>query len=537
MHNTSDAVIVGSGINGLVAAAELAGAGWSVTLIERNERLGGFIASEERTIPGYVHDTYSSWHPLFMAGPAYAALGADLHRHGLEYHNTDGLVTASVDDDGRTVVAHRDPEATAAEFEHPADREAYLAALGRFADNAEHVGGLLGTELRSWAAARHSAGLLRNTGVKGGEAWLRDVLTSGRSWCRNTFRGSEVDRLWTPWLLHAGLSPDHASGGFMLPVMAATTHGLGLPVVGGGAGRFVDAFHALLRERGVQVVTGTEVETILVTHGRAVGVTAGNRTWSARRAVLASVTPGALYDGLLRDTPDIPRPLRAEASRYRFGRGEMQIHVALSSPLAWHDSRLVDTPLIHLSDGSASTAVACAEAEANLLPRRPTVVVGQQYVLDPTRVPTGAASLWIQLQEVPYAPAGDAAGELDTTAGWTKQLAQDYATRVLARIGLHAPDVHERVRAVDVVTPVDLEQHNPNAVHGDPYGGAAELDQSFLWRPLPSAGSHRAPVAGLWHIGASTHPGPGLGGGSGHLTAQALTGRPGRLSRLTRRNR
>lgn len=536
MSTTSDAVIVGSGINGLVAAAELARAGWSVTLIERNNELGGFVASEERTIPGYVHDTYSSWHPLFMAGPAYASLGDDLHRHGLEYKNTEGPVTASVADDGRVVIAYRDPEATAAEFVHEDDRHTYLAALQRFVDNAEPVGALLGTELHSAAPLRYGFKVLRRTGLKGSTAWARDLASSGRSYCRRSFLGTEVDQLWTPWLLHAGLSPDHASGGFMLPVMAATMHGFGLPVVSGGSGQFVAAFRRLLEELGVQVITGTEAETVLVKNGRATGVIAGGQLLQARRAVLASVTPQALYEHLLGDNPVIPRAVSVEANNYRYGRGAMQIHVALSAPLTWNDPRLAATPLIHLSDGSHSTGIACAEAEAGLLPRRPTVVVGQQYILDPSRVPDGAASLWIQLQEVPFAPLGDAAGQLDTTDGWTKQLAQEFASRVLGRISEHAPNLNQVVRAIDVVTPTDLAAYNPNAVHGDPYGGSAELDQNFLWRPLPSAGSHRTSVKGLWHIGSSTHPGPGLGGASGHLAAQSLTARRSPLPHRSRRS-
>jgi len=191
--------------------------------------------------------------------------------------------------------------------------------------------------------------------------------------------------------------------------------------------------------------------------------------------------------------------------------------------------------LVHLSDGSASTAIACAEAEAGLLPRRPTVVVGQQHVLDPSRVPEGAAALWLQLQEVPFAPVGDAAGELDTSGGWTPSLAGGFADRVLERLASHAPGVRELVLGVDVITPVDLRARNANAVGGDPYGGSAELDQSFLWRPLPSAGHHRTPVPGLWHIGASTHPGAGLGGVSGYLVAQRLTAEPRPLARLRRR--
>ncbi|MFJ9369989.1 phytoene desaturase family protein [Nocardia sp. NPDC101769] len=523
----ADAIVVGSGINGLVAATELARAGWSVLLLEGQSEIGGFIATEERTLPGYRHDTYSSWHPMFVSGPAYAELGPALHDHGLEYRNTDGWVTASLADDGRVSLAHRDPERTAAQFAHAADRDAYLAMLGRLADSATSIGGLMNAELRSAPALVPLAGLLRGNGRRGTEDWLRTAATSGRGYVRREFQGPEVDHLFTPWLLHAGLSPDHASGGLMIPLLAATLHGAGLPIVAGGSAGLLTAFRSLLDSLGVQIRTSTPVERILVEHGRATGVVTPDRTLRARRAVLASVTPTALYGNLL--PPDaVPDSVRAEAAAFRYGRAEMQIHVALSAPLDWRDARLRDIPLIHLSDGSGSTGIACAEAEAGLLPRRPTVVVGQQYVLDPTRVPEGTAALWLQLQELPFSPRGDAAGELDTADGWTPRLGRGFADRVLARIATHAPDLPGKVVAVDVITPADLAAHNPNAVGGDPYGGACEVDQSYLWRPLPSVGRHATPVRGLWQIGASTHPGPGLGGGSGHLVAHALT-RPHRL--------
>ncbi|MDX3076182.1 NAD(P)/FAD-dependent oxidoreductase [Streptomyces sp. MI02-7b] len=522
MPRTVDAVVVGSGVNGLVAAAELAKDGWSVALVERGERLGGFLATEERTLPGFLHDTYASWQPLFVSGAAYAALGEDLHRHGLEYRNTDGLVTGTVADDGRVVLAHRDAGATAEVFAHAEDKAAYLAMLRRFLDNAEAIGGMLGGDPRSPAMLKNIVKLLRRERFTGTEAWLRATLTSGRSYCRSTFRGDEADLLWVPWLLHAGLSPDHAGGGLLVPVLAASLHGFGVPVVAGGAGNLVRAFEALLGDLGVDVRTRQPVERLLVTGGRVTGVISGGETIHARRAVLASVTPTALYGELLPQDVPLPPAVRGQARRFRYGRAAMQVHVALSAPPGWHDDRLAGVPLLHLSDGSASTGIACAEAEAGLLPRRPTVVVGQQYVLDPSRVPRGAAALWIQLQEVPWAPAGDAAGELDVTGGWTKALTEGYVDRVLARVARHAPDLPGKVLAWDAVTPADLAAYNPNAVAGDPYGGSAELDQSLLWRPLPSAPRHATPVPGLWHIGSSTHPGPGLGGGSGHLAAQQL---------------
>src|SRR5262249_46138621 len=343
---------------------------------------------------------------------------------------------------------------------------------------------------------------------------------------RRAFVWDEVDHLYAPWLLHAGLSPDHAAGGLMVPLFAGILHGFGLPVVAGGAGRFVAAFRSLLDSLGVRVETGVEVDRVLVEHGRAIGAAAAGRPGRALRAVLASVTPGALYGRLLPENA-VDATLRAEAASFRHGRAALQIHVALTAPPGWHDARLAEIPLIHLSDGSADTGIACAEAEAGLLPRRPTVVVGQQYLLDPARVPAGAAALWLQLQEVPHAPRGDAAGELDTTQGWTEALAQGYANRVLDRVARHAPDLRDKIRAIDVLTPCDLHRRNPNAVNGDPYGGSAELDQSLLWRPLASSGglAPRAPPGGGRGRRAPAPP-RGAGGGGAPAPVGA-TARPG----------
>ncbi|MEO6999043.1 MAG: FAD-dependent oxidoreductase, partial [Terracoccus sp.] len=219
MTRTFDAVVVGAGINGLVAAAELGGAGWSVALVDEHDRLGGFIASDELTLPGFVHDTFSSWHPLFQAGPGYAALGADLHRLGLEYCNTDGPVSASVSDRG-VVVAHRDPVVTAASFEHAEDAAAYTAMLAELGARAGTALGVLGSELSARELVRLGIGALRSLGRDGTVDLVRNSLQSGRGLVRERFRGWEVDQLWSPWLLHAGLSPDHASGGLMLAVMA-----------------------------------------------------------------------------------------------------------------------------------------------------------------------------------------------------------------------------------------------------------------------------------------------------------------------------
>lgn len=524
----TDYVVIGSGINSLVAAAELARSGASVVLLEEHDKLGGFIDSGELTVPGFIHDTFSSWHPLFMAGAAYAELGRELHVRGLRYKNTEDAgipwVCASTGTDATgtttTVLAARDPEATARAFKHDSDREAYARLLADFGDQAPVVFGALGSEMNLPSAAKLGFKMVR-MGLSKAQQLARQGLMSGRNLTRSSFTGTEVDQLWAPWLLHAGIGPEQASGGVMLPVMAASMHQFGLPVVQGGAARFVAAFEALLTDHAVVIRKATRAEGVVVSGGRATAVRTVNETITARKGVLASVSVPQLYTELL-DGPVVPERTRREVRAHQPGRAAMQIHVALSGPVPWSDERLAQTPLVHVSTGSNSTAIACAQAEAGLLPANPTIVVGQQCVLDPSRAPEGQATLWLQLQELPFEPIGDAAGELDTSAGWDEKLTEAFIQRVLSTLEQYAPGLGDLVLGTSAFNPRQLGRANRNAVGGDPYGGAAELYQNLLWRPLPRLGKGRSPVKGLWHIGAATHPGPGLGGGSGHLVAQQL---------------
>ena len=175
------------------------------------------------------------------------------------------------------------------------------------------------------------------------------------------------------------------------------------------------------------------------------------------------------------------------------------------------------------------------EAERGLLPAEATVVVGQPLTLDPSRAPDGAGLLWIQLQELPWQIKGDAAGGLDTKDGtWTEELRERYADRIQARIKAHLPNLESAIRKRVVLSPADLQDANVNLEHGDPYSGSLALDQNLLWRPLPASPGHATPMRRLWQIGASTHPGPGLGAGSGTLVAKRLL-EPPLFGRLTRR--
>jgi phytoene dehydrogenase-like protein len=209
----------------------------------------------------------------------------------------------------------------------------------------------------------------------------------------------------------------------------------------------------------------------------------------------------------------------------------MQIHFALTEPLRWDgDERLGQTAIVHLTPGLDGVSRAVNEAERGLLPAEATVVVGQPLTIDPSRAPKGAGLLWIQLQELPWELKGDAAGELDVGDGtWTEELRERYADRIQARISRHVPNLESSIRKRVTLSPADLQAANVNLHHGDPYSGALSLDQNLLWRPLPASPGHATPVKRLWHIGASTHPGPGLGAGSGTMVAKRLL--RGRLRR------
>ena len=519
----SDAIVIGSGHNGLVAAAYLARAGMSVEVLERNATAGGAVATEELTEPGFLHDTFSAWHPLFKLSAAFAELGEELAQRGLDYAESPEATTANVRADGRAIVAYRDIEQTAEGLD-PRDRAAYAAEMARFGETIPIVGEMLASELHSASAARLALRLTRRLHRRGTLEFTASVLASARAWFETTFAGSEVGELYAPWALHTGLSPDASGSGFQALAIAGSLHAVGLPVVRGGSAGFVRAFERLVEDLGGRVETGVEAERIAVRGGRAVGVVAGGSERDARRAVIANTTPTQLYGRLL-DAGAVPEGAREQGRRFRYSpRGGMQIHVSLREPLRWRDSRLDEVPIVHISDGVASVALACAQAAAGLLPAQPTIVAGQPTVLDPSRAPEGRSILWIQLQQVPYAPRGDGAGEIDVAGGWENPaLASAFTERVLAAIAAHVSNWDAARGTVTALSPVEIERRNPNLVRGDIYAGDCELDQAYLWRPLAGYGSHRTPLRGLYHCGASTYPGPGLNAASGRIVAlQAL---------------
>ena len=526
-----DAVIVGSGINSLAAGALLAKGGWSVCVLERNEWLGGAIRTAEITEPGFVHEVFSSWHPLFAGSAAYAELKDELHARGLEYLNTE-LPTGTLFPDGESVFLTTSHDANVETLGPAWDR-----TVAEFMPNADLAFGVLGTELWSREGLALAWKAYRRLGRRGLVEFAGSVLSSCRDWLTETFESERAHGLLAPWVLHTGLGPDAASSGFMAQVIAVAVELGGMPVPRGGGVKLVEALAGIIRDAGGTLETGREVERVIVSDGRATGVrTVDGETYEAGRAVLANVTPPQLYTRLLEGASDTV--LQAEARRFRFGRAGMQIHMALSERPRWTgDGRLARTAILHLTRGLDGVSRAVNEADRGLLPAEATVVVGQPMTMDESRAPKGGWVIWIQLQELPSRPSGDAAGELDVGDGtWTEELRERYADRIQARLAKHVANLDSALLRRVVLSPADIAAANVNMVGGDIYAGSCALDQNLLWRPRPRLPGHKTPFEGLYHIGASTHPGPGLGAGSGTLVAKELL-RPSLPRRLVSRVR
>lgn len=521
-HAEFDAVIVGSGINALVSGALLAKAGWKVALCERADRLGGAIATSTDRIPGFTIELLSSWHPLFVGGPAYAELSEDLAARGLVYLNTP--LPTGVACSAGTAVLSTDPAVTAEQFAALGDLDAWNATLSDFGAKADFAFGLLGTDFWRRKSLKFGWKALRHFGRKKLIASGAELLEPAGPWLDRTFANPVSRALLAPWALHNGLGPDDSGSAFITKVIAAAVAWGGMPVPVGGGISLVNALAGIITDAGGEVRTDCEVTRVIVDRNRAVGVeTSRGARIGARKAVLASVTPQALYEGLLEDV-SVPQDMRDAAGAFRYGRAGFQIHIAMREKPVWTaDARLADTALVHVLDSMDSLSESVNAANRGYLPRRPTIVVGQPCTMDASRAPDGHSLLWIQLQENPRVLKGDLAGEIQVGAeGWTDEIRDAYAQRVISILEPHIANVRSAAIEMIVLGPKDLEVMNCNLVGGDPYSGDCRVDQYAAWRPLSTATGNATSIEGLWQIGASTHPGPGLGGGSGYLVADRL---------------
>jgi phytoene dehydrogenase-like protein len=320
--------------------------------------------------------------------------------------------------------------------------------------------------------------------------------------------------------MHLDFGPDVA-GGAMFPLLEAFTDmRAGMSIARGGASRLIDALVALAAEHGAELRTGAEVVRVSTRAGRASGVElADGERLQARRAVVAGVAPRALYSRLLAGA-GVPEAIVRAAGGYRYGPGTLMLHLALSAPPAWSaGTDLAQFAYVHIAPYLDDLAATYAQACAGLLPAEPLLIVGQTSAVDPSRASDGHV-LWVQVRALPARIAGDALGQIGARS-WP-EAGEPYAERVLAKLERYAPGIRELVRDQAILTPADLELHNPNLAGGDSIAGSMHLRQNFLFRPFPEVRDYETGVEGLLMVGAGTWPGAGVNAISGYNVARKL---------------
>ena len=513
---TADAVVIGAGHNGLVAANLLADAGWDVIVLEAGGQPGGAVRSAEVTAPGYLSDLCSAFYPLAAAAPPLTAL--HLADYGLVWRHAPAVLAHALPD-GRSAVLHRDPLRTAESVERFAagDGERWLAAYAEWTRIGDRLVDVLFAGFPPVAAG---ARLLRAAGPSLGLRLARRLATSVRGLGDELFAGDGAKLLLTGCALHTDLTPETAGSGVYgwLLAMVGQQHGFPVPV--GGAQRLTDALVSRFSVRGGRLELGAAVERVVVRGGRALGViTADGRTWRARRAVLADVAAPVLYRDLV-GSRHLPPQLLRDLDAFRYDHPTLKVDWALAEPAPWRDPAMAGAGTVHLGgdlDGLSRYAVDLAVGEC---PQQPFLLVGQMTTADASRSPEGTESLWA------YTHLPDSYGDL--TAEHDKIAAQ--VERIERVIDEHAPGFRDRILARYVQGPADLAYENPSLPGGALGGGTSAISQQLLFRPTPGLGRADTPVDRLYLAGASAHPGGGVHGGPGANAARAALAPHGLLT-------
>ncbi len=518
LPTTVDAVVIGSGPNGLVAANRLADAGWEVLLVEAQTDLGGAVRSDREVHPDFVHDTFSAFYPMAAASPVITALG--LEAHGLRWRHAPAVLGHPWPD-GSWALLHRDAEVTAAllDREHPGDGDAWLALVAQWRRIGPALVGALLSPMPPVRAGLRAAVTLPRVG---GLTFVQRLLAPARHTldapvAGHTFGGRGARMLVAGNAAHADLASTSAGSSVIGLLLAMLGQTVGFPVPEGGAGRLTEAMAARLRSRGGLISTGTGADRVVVEQGRAAGVVVGGVLVRARRAVVAGVGVHQLVQRLL-SPDDVPAGYLERVRRFRMDPATVKVDFALSGPVPWRAEPAYAPGTVHLCDSLDDLSAYEGQLAADLIPDDPFQLIGQMTTTDPTRSPAGTESLWAYTH-VPQRVRGDAGGDL--TGDWEGGDAERFADRMQARLEAYAPGFGSRVLARRVLSPPELERRDANLVGGAVGGGSSSLDQQLVFRPVPGLGRAGTPIRGLFLASASAHPGGAVHGAGGANAARA----------------
>ncbi|WP_395638280.1 phytoene desaturase family protein [Pseudolysinimonas sp.] len=469
-----DAVVVGAGPNGLVAAVALAQAGWKVVLFEAAERAGGGLRTEELTLPGFRHDLGSTVHALGLASPAFRAL--DLAREGLQFAHPP-LPLGHTLAPGSSVLLHRSAADTAAGLGR--DGRHWRRVFGGLGDRWE---GLVASILDPTALPPRAPRELFEVGLNG--LWPATWTN------RFGFREEPARALFAGLAVHGAVDLHEPVTSAIALLLGGLAHGVGWPVAVGGSQSIADALVRRLESLGGELRTGHRVTSLA--------------ELPSARATILDLTPRQVLD-LAGDR--LPARYAARLGRWRYGPAVFKADWALDGPIPWLDPELAGAGTVHIGGTGATVAASERAAARGTMSDEPYVLLVQASVADASRAPAGKHTVWAYTH-IPYGSDLDATDILE------------------ARIEQHAPGFRDRALGRHVLTPAGLESYNANLVGGDIAGGATDWRQ-LISRPRVSLTPWATPLPDLFLCSSSTLPGGGVHGMGGWNAAKTVLRRLG----------
>jgi phytoene dehydrogenase-like protein len=495
-----DAVVIGSGPNGLAAAIRLAEAGRSVLVLEAADAPGGAVRTEELTLPGFHHDTFSSVYPAGVASPVFARM--PLKDFGLEWVHPRAAYATPLPG-GEAAMLYRSMDDTVASLNalHPGDGDAWRAFATPFLDSWD---ALRATMLAGFPPVGGALRLLASAGPVGTLRFARLLSGSSVGLARRLFDGGAARAWLYGAAMHGDTPPRKPGGAIAAAYLNWMGHAVGWPSPRGGAGRLSGALVAYLESLGGVVRTGARVVGVLSVGGRATGVVVEGGERVETGIVVADVMPHALAR-LAGDA--LSGWYGALLKRFVYGPATLKVDWALDGPIPWENEATRGAGTVHVG-GPEDELLETIGTSERAWPARPFLLLGQQSVADPSRAPDGKHTAWAYTH-----------GPHDGL-GWDEATTARHVEQVEAQVERYAPGFRDRILARHVLSPAGLQARNPNLVAGDVGGGSYVLRQ-VIFRPVPSLSPYRTPIKGLFLGSAAAFPGGAVHGVPGDAAAGA----------------